>query len=148
MAEALKSNSALTTLDLESNSIDDEGARALAGALKSNGALAVLDMEGNSYGHESARALDDARAAVEKAAAVAHATSLGIYAIFQEYGVSDDALIRAVQWCRDMGADAADDLAYLRPEEIVELVSTLDLPKLKQRKLADALSVPRGKDEI
>lgn len=154
LAEVLKSNGVLTALDLEGNLIGDEGAMALAAALKSNGVrsngVAALDLEGNSYGHESARALDAARATAQSAAAVKRATSLGIYSTFQEYSISDDALIRAVQWCSDMGADTADDLAYLRPEEILELVANLGLPKLKQRRLADALSasLPRGKDEV
>ena len=48
LAETLKSNSALTKLDLRQNSIGNAGATALAEALKSNSALTRLDLEGNS----------------------------------------------------------------------------------------------------
>ena len=45
LARTLKSNAALTTLDLWFNSIGDVGASALAEALKSNSALATLDLD-------------------------------------------------------------------------------------------------------
>ena len=38
-----------------------------------------------------------------------------------------------------MGAETADDLSYLREAEVEELVGSLGLPILKQRKLADKL---------
>ncbi|KAI9029521.1 kinase-like domain-containing protein [Hyaloraphidium curvatum] len=57
LAEALRSNSTLTTLWLDNNSIGDEGARALAAVLKGNLALAGLSLSSNSFGDEGARAL-------------------------------------------------------------------------------------------
>ena len=202
LAEVLKSDSALTSLDLEVNSIGNEGARALAEALKSNGALASLDLGGNSIGNaaqravqaalavspkaraqwfakqeearlqaeeeerveEEARSAEEAHLAAEaKAAAEARleeqarlaeearqvaeaqalerAKTLGIYEIFQELDLPDDALARAVRWCSKMGAESAGDLAYLRAAEAEELVGSLGLglPILQQRKLADKL---------
>ena len=50
LAEALKTNKALTSLDLRRNSIGAEGARALAEALKTNSALTSLDLRWNSIG--------------------------------------------------------------------------------------------------
>jgi Ran GTPase-activating protein (RanGAP) involved in mRNA processing and transport len=41
LAEALKSNSTLTTLDLAGNSIGSNGGQALAEALKSNSTLTI-----------------------------------------------------------------------------------------------------------
>ena len=60
MAEALKTNAALQTLDLDSNSIRAEGAAALAEALKTNEVLQYLYLESNSIGYEGAVELADA----------------------------------------------------------------------------------------
>ena len=63
LAEALKTNEALTQLFLRSNSIGDAGAQALAEALKTNEALTMLDVDFNSIGDAGAQALDEAQRA-------------------------------------------------------------------------------------
>jgi Ran GTPase-activating protein (RanGAP) involved in mRNA processing and transport len=60
VAEALKTNSILTTLNLEGNKIGPADATALAGALKTNMTLASLRLEANRIGDDGARALADA----------------------------------------------------------------------------------------
>ncbi|KAI8598054.1 hypothetical protein EDD21DRAFT_407131 [Dissophora ornata] len=60
LSEALKTNTALTTLDLEKNSIGDEGTLALSEALKTNTTLTTLNLENNSIGNEGALALSEA----------------------------------------------------------------------------------------
>ena len=57
LAAALETNTALTHLNLASNSIGDEGAKALAAALKTNTALTHLDLASNSIGNEGVSAL-------------------------------------------------------------------------------------------
>ena len=61
LAEALKTNSALTSLDLKGNSMDDEGAWALAEAFKTNSARGgrgpALDLYDNPIGDEALAAL-------------------------------------------------------------------------------------------
>ena len=52
MAEALKTNTALTTLYLMSNKITNEGATALAEALKTNTVLTDLDLWNNQISDE------------------------------------------------------------------------------------------------
>ena len=193
LAEALKTNSALTRLPLSRNRIGAEGARALAEALKTNSALTTLrlyfsivdelDPNVNSIGAEGARALAeaaavkepndrlqkvdlclrlfDAKAAEEKAAAERAAAAqvveqkaktLGLHAVFQELGIASGFLARAVQWCSQMGADTAAELAYLKREEVDQLVESLGLtfPILKQRQIAARLAAAFkvGKDEV
>ena len=99
-----------------------------------------LDLRSDSIGADGARAL----------AVVQKARLLGLYAVFQEQGIASDALARAVQWCTDMGAAAAEDLSYLRREEIAQLVKSLGLPIIKQRKLVEKLAaaVHLAKDEV
>jgi Ran GTPase-activating protein (RanGAP) involved in mRNA processing and transport len=46
LAEALKTNSILTTLHLSFNSIGDNGAKALAEALKTNSTLTITGVSG------------------------------------------------------------------------------------------------------
>jgi hypothetical protein len=60
LAEALKTNKTITTLDLSHNTIDDEGARALADALKTNTTISTLDLRDNDIGDQGARTLSDA----------------------------------------------------------------------------------------
>ncbi|KAF9569199.1 hypothetical protein EC968_002670 [Mortierella alpina] len=57
LAEVLKTNSALTSLNLYSNAIGDDGAKALAEALTTNSALTYLNLRQNSIGSEGAKAL-------------------------------------------------------------------------------------------
>ena len=47
IAEALKVNKTLTSVDLSLNYIDDEGGKAIADALDANKTLKVLNMSGN-----------------------------------------------------------------------------------------------------
>ena len=193
LAEALKTNGALTTLDLMGNSIGDEGARALAEALKTNGALTTLNLQGNSIGTEGARALAEALKTngalteldlrqnsipgsmlgtlsileevldlrVERRRRCDYvldlidqeqAKRLGLHAVFQELGIAGDALARALKWCRDQGAETAEDLTYVKRDEVDPLVEilSLGLPILKQRKLADKLATHfrLPKDEV
>ncbi|KAF9176758.1 hypothetical protein BGZ50_009716 [Haplosporangium sp. Z 11] len=60
LADALKTNSTLTTLDLRNNSIGDNGAQALSEALKINSTLTTLDLSANSIGDNGAVALSEA----------------------------------------------------------------------------------------
>ncbi|MBP9694279.1 MAG: hypothetical protein KBE16_06205 [Alphaproteobacteria bacterium] len=60
LAESLKVNGRLTSLVLYNNQIGDAGARALADALKENRTLTSLDLSRNNIGDEGARALADA----------------------------------------------------------------------------------------
>ncbi|KAF9948443.1 hypothetical protein BGZ72_009648 [Mortierella alpina] len=57
IAEVLKVNSTLTTLDLQNNNIRDDEAKALAEALKTNWTVATLNLENNSIGSDGAKAL-------------------------------------------------------------------------------------------
>ncbi|KAF9284662.1 hypothetical protein BGZ74_001675, partial [Mortierella antarctica] len=59
LAEALKTNSALTTLYLENNSIGEIGTQTLAEALKTNSTLTTLYLEQNSIGDKIAKALTE-----------------------------------------------------------------------------------------
>ncbi|KAG0099262.1 hypothetical protein BGZ93_008395 [Podila epicladia] len=58
--EALKSNSSRTTLNLQNNMIEGNGARALAEAFKTNATLATLELRRNSIGEVGAQALSEA----------------------------------------------------------------------------------------
>ncbi|KAG0340547.1 hypothetical protein BG005_003180, partial [Podila minutissima] len=60
LAEALKTDSTLTNLDLAGNAIGDDGAQALAEALKTNSTLITLDLAGNSVGDNGAQVLAEA----------------------------------------------------------------------------------------
>ncbi|KAG0345399.1 hypothetical protein BG005_001315, partial [Podila minutissima] len=60
LAEALKTNSTLTTLGLRNNSIGENGTRALAEALKTNSTLTTLGLRNNSIGENGTRALAEA----------------------------------------------------------------------------------------
>ncbi|KAG0293601.1 hypothetical protein BGZ96_002555 [Linnemannia gamsii] len=53
-------NSTLTTLDLSFNSIEDDGAKALAKALKTNSTLTTLELSDNMIGGNGAQALAEA----------------------------------------------------------------------------------------
>ncbi|CAE7566212.1 NLRC3 [Symbiodinium sp. KB8] len=57
ICEALKTNSTLTSISLESNDIRDEGAEAIAEALKTNSTLTSINLEDNEIGLEGAEAL-------------------------------------------------------------------------------------------
>ncbi|KAF8984752.1 hypothetical protein BGZ46_007123, partial [Entomortierella lignicola] len=57
---SLKTNTILTTWDLENSSIKDEGALALSEALKTNTTLTTLNMGWNSIGNEGVLALSEA----------------------------------------------------------------------------------------
>ena len=59
LTDSLKSNSTLTSLNLEWNDIGYEGAFALSDSLKSNSTLTTLKLESNSIGDEGAFALSD-----------------------------------------------------------------------------------------
>ncbi|KAF8925408.1 hypothetical protein BGZ47_003281, partial [Haplosporangium gracile] len=59
-AEALKTNSTLTTLNLRNNSIGDNGAVALAEALKINSALTTFNLKINPIRDNGAQALTKA----------------------------------------------------------------------------------------
>ena len=59
IAEALNSNTALTTLHLRGNDIGDSGAAAIAEALKSNTALTTLDLSYNIFGIDGMTAGDN-----------------------------------------------------------------------------------------
>ncbi|KAF9325930.1 hypothetical protein BG006_010611, partial [Podila minutissima] len=60
LAEALKTNSTLNTLDLGHGLIRDNGAQALAEALKTNSTLTALNLVGNSIGDNGVQALSEA----------------------------------------------------------------------------------------
>jgi Ran GTPase-activating protein (RanGAP) involved in mRNA processing and transport len=60
IAEALKLNSSLTTLDLGYNEIGIEGAFAIAEGLKVNSSLSTLHLHGNDVGKEGASAIAEA----------------------------------------------------------------------------------------
>ncbi|KAL0239579.1 hypothetical protein GEMRC1_009687 [Eukaryota sp. GEM-RC1] len=58
--ELLKFNVTITSIDLDSNHIGDEGARTLADALKVNTTVTIVNLASNSIGLEGARALEEA----------------------------------------------------------------------------------------
>ena len=60
LADALKENNSLTSINLERNHIGDEGAVALADVLKENSSLASLDLSLHNIGDKVAKALADA----------------------------------------------------------------------------------------
>ena len=60
IADALKVNGALTTLDLDYNEIGDHGATAIADALKVNGVLTTLWLTNNKIGDQGASAIGEA----------------------------------------------------------------------------------------
>ena len=62
LEDALKGvfNRVLTNLDLEYNSIGDDGTKAIAEALKVNPVLTNLDLEYNSIGDDGAKAIAEA----------------------------------------------------------------------------------------
>ena len=60
IADMLKQNVALTTLYLGDNRVGDNGAKYLAQALKVNTALKTLELWHNNIGAEGARALGEA----------------------------------------------------------------------------------------
>ena len=60
LAGVLKENKTLTTLNLGSNNIDSEGAKALAAALEVNKTLTTLNLSDNNIGPEEAKALAEA----------------------------------------------------------------------------------------
>ncbi|CAE7941950.1 NLRC3, partial [Symbiodinium necroappetens] len=61
LADALKSNNCTVThVNLESNDIGDEGAKALADALKSNCTVTHVNLEFNMIGGQGAKAFADA----------------------------------------------------------------------------------------
>ncbi|KAG0043357.1 hypothetical protein BGZ83_011487, partial [Gryganskiella cystojenkinii] len=60
LSESLKTNSTLTTLSLVRNSIGDNGAKVISEALKSNSTLTTLDLGWNSIGDNGAQALSKA----------------------------------------------------------------------------------------
>ncbi|KAF9140378.1 hypothetical protein BGX30_006609, partial [Mortierella sp. GBA39] len=60
LADALKTNSTLTTLDLGNNSIEYERVKALAEALKANSTLTTLYLRRNSIGDNGAKSLAEA----------------------------------------------------------------------------------------
>ncbi|KAG0041713.1 hypothetical protein BGZ83_001406, partial [Gryganskiella cystojenkinii] len=60
LAEALKFNTTLTSLDLHSNSIGGSGTQALGEALKTNTTLTSLNLWNNSIGDSGAQALGEA----------------------------------------------------------------------------------------
>ena len=71
LAEALETNSTLTSLDLSRNGIGAEGAARLAAALKKNSTMTSLDISRNDIGPEGAESLatalekkDDTRSAL------------------------------------------------------------------------------------
>ncbi|KAF9342284.1 hypothetical protein BGX26_007871, partial [Mortierella sp. AD094] len=57
LSEALKTNSTLTTLNLGGNLIEPNGAKALSEALKTNSTLTTLDLRYNLIGPDGAKAL-------------------------------------------------------------------------------------------
>ncbi|KAG0273169.1 hypothetical protein BGZ95_011003 [Linnemannia exigua] len=59
LSEALRTNSTLTTLDLYCNSIGGDGAVALSEALKTNSTLTTLNFYGNWIGANGAKALSE-----------------------------------------------------------------------------------------
>ncbi|KAF8946564.1 hypothetical protein BGZ47_000162 [Haplosporangium gracile] len=59
MAEALRTNSTLITLHLGSNVIGDSGAQSLSAVLKMNSTLITLNLDHNSIGDEGAQALSE-----------------------------------------------------------------------------------------
>ncbi|KJE97284.1 hypothetical protein CAOG_07718 [Capsaspora owczarzaki ATCC 30864] len=60
IAEALKSNRTLTSIDLSANQIGFDGGQAIAEALKSNGTLTALNLNNNSIGDTGAQAFAEA----------------------------------------------------------------------------------------
>jgi hypothetical protein len=60
LADALKENMSLTTIDLASNGIGDQGASVLADALTVNTSVTSINLDSNTIGNQGATALADA----------------------------------------------------------------------------------------
>ncbi|CAE7347373.1 NLRC3 [Symbiodinium sp. KB8] len=60
IAEALRTNSTLTSINLRGNNIGDEGAEAIAEALKTNSTLTRIQLAFNSIGSEGGKAICEA----------------------------------------------------------------------------------------
>src|SRR3990167_4029868 len=60
LAEALKTNTFITTLDLWATNMSPEGAKALAEALKTNASITTLNLSYNDICPEGAKALAEA----------------------------------------------------------------------------------------
>ena len=60
MADALTVNQSVTRINIAKNTIDDEGALALADALEVNTSVVNIDLSGNTIGDGGASALADA----------------------------------------------------------------------------------------
>ncbi|KAG0084294.1 hypothetical protein BGZ93_001307 [Podila epicladia] len=60
LSEALETNSILATLNLQDNSIGDNGALALSDTLKNNSTLTTLYWQNSPIGHEGGHALTEA----------------------------------------------------------------------------------------
>ena len=160
LIEAHKKNNVLTSLLLKGNSISYSREYSvgvdfeteLTDALKAaelgerhSKCETILDKlkatAGETVAAENAAAEKAAASrAAEEQAVVQKAKGLGLYAAFQEHGIAGDTLARAVQWCTEKGADAAEDLRHLKQDEVDQLIESLGLPILKQRKLADKLA--------
>ncbi|KAL0240049.1 hypothetical protein GEMRC1_010156 [Eukaryota sp. GEM-RC1] len=66
LADALKVNTSVKSIDLQWNCIGDVGARALADALKFNDTVTNVDLFANSIGDDAVRALAEVLKANEK----------------------------------------------------------------------------------
>jgi hypothetical protein len=60
LADALKVNSTITSINLSYNNVDVDGAKALADALKVNSTITSIDLSDNNVGDDGAKALADA----------------------------------------------------------------------------------------
>jgi Ran GTPase-activating protein (RanGAP) involved in mRNA processing and transport len=60
LAHILTNNKSITTVNLDSNNIGDEGAKALAQALANNSTVMKIDLSWNKIGSDGAKALADA----------------------------------------------------------------------------------------
>ena len=60
IADALKTNTTLTEINLNNNNIEDEGVKVIAEMLKNNNTLRILILEDNEFGVEGAKAIAEA----------------------------------------------------------------------------------------
>jgi len=125
LARALRSNTALTAINLAHNALADEGASALAAMLRGNGTLVSLDVSHNAIDASGAAAL--AAACEENAALTSldltcnRAGDAGAAALAN--ALRTNRALRAVDLCRnEVGEMGVENLRYVERKALLLLL--------------------------